>query len=105
MINLNSDIYVTHIGIDRINLRGKEVDKFSKLPNAEINERKLIIDGEEKFVRTVIVVFENESEKINILQKFVDGGVPFTDDYKSTAYVDACKLKEQGKLTGKILGC
>ena len=103
MTNTKSGVYVTHIGIDRIYIRGEDATKYSELPNVKVNERSIEKCGEDTLIRTFIMYFQNEREMIDFLQDFVDLDVPFTDDNKSTAYMTACDLKKQGKLKGEIL--
>ncbi len=105
MKNVSSDIYVTHIGNNRINFRGSGSEKFAKLSNAEINKRKTTNAGKEEIITTVILFFSNEGEMIKFLQKIINQDIPFTDNSKSTAYQYACALKKMGKLKGKIFGC
>ncbi|MCP4429599.1 MAG: hypothetical protein GY806_01345 [Gammaproteobacteria bacterium] len=105
MTRLPTDIFVSHIGINRINLGGIDIDYYETLPNTEVVDRKVFAYGVEKLVRTVIMRFQNEKEMIGFLQNLVNSGIGFTDNEKSVAYKEACSLKNRGALKGKILGC
>lgn len=105
MNDSSSNLHVSYLGVDCVNIRGADIDQFLSMPNSEINERKIKIKGSVRVIRTVIVRFDDETSLHNFLQKLIDLGVCFTDDYKSQAYVEACSLKEQGYLTGNIIGC
>ena len=47
MTNTKSGVYVTHIGIDRIYIRGEDATKYSELPNVKVNERSIEKCGED----------------------------------------------------------
>ena len=101
----NLDIYVTLIGDKRINIRGKSAEKFLAHRCSEVIERKVKIGDKENTVRTIVMSFDDDEKMLELLQDFVNQGIPFCDDYKSTAYMDARALSDQGKLVGEILGC
>ncbi|MGF1719080.1 hypothetical protein L4D20_03440 [Vibrio kyushuensis] len=99
------ELYVSRVGILSVNLMGSHIDEYIHLPNTEVVRRKIRLNDREVTIRTLIVNFTSENENIAFLQNLVDKGAPFTDDYKSTSYMTACKLVDEGKLKGKILGC
>lgn len=105
MTTLKADVFVSHIGLNRVNLGGNDVDYYVSLPNTEVVDREIVIKGSEKLIRTVILNFESKEEMVDFLQKLVDLGIRFTDNEKSLAYMEASRLKEQGDLKGAILGC
>ena len=105
MNDRSSNFHVSYLGIDRVNLGGNDIDQFLSMPNSELIERKIKIKGLMKIIRTVIVKFEDEKSLLEFLQRLIDQGVCFTDNYQSQAYMEACSLKDQGYLTGKIIGC
>jgi len=102
---MRPDIYVSHIGINRINLGGKDVEKYGSLPNTELVSRSISYKGKERLVKTIVMYFENDNEMVNFLQEIIDLGIGFTDNNKSIVYSEACRLKSGGILKGEILGC
>ena len=97
------EIYVTQIGFDRIGLRGCHLNKVGNLPGSKFDKREILYKGKKKVVETLLLTFGSEEEMMKFLQQLVFSKIPFTDNYKSTAYKDACKLKLAGKLDGEIL--
>lgn len=99
------ETYVSHIGFNTLNLGGSNVERFLTMDNVEISERQVNFQGTVKVVRTLVATFCDESEMLRFLQKLVDEGVPFTDDPKSVAYLEASNYRKEGKLHGEIIGC
>jgi len=101
----NLEAYITQFGDKRINIRGKNVDKFLAYPSSEVVKRTVRVGNKEKVILTIVISFESEKKMIESLQDFVSRGIPFCDDIKSTAFMDACAFSKQGILDGKILSC
>ena len=105
MTEVNNKLFVSHIGVNRINLGGNDVKRYSSLPNTKLVQRSFYVGESEKINTILIVEFEEEEDMLSFVQKLIDQGTPFTDNPKSTAYMEAISLKEEGKLHGEILGC
>ncbi len=105
MMEANTKLFVSHIGVNRINLGGHDVKRYSSLPNTKLDQRSFYVNKSEKIKTTLIVEFGDEDEMLSFVQKLIDRGTPFTDNPKSTAYMEAISLKKQRKLHGEIFGC
>lgn len=101
-MNQKPPIYVTYVGSNRVNLRGKDIGKYAKFRNAEFDQRKVTKGGHVEIVETVILNFASEDDVNKFLQSAIDAGHPFEDDRKTNAYQEVCHRKSAGKLKGDI---
>jgi hypothetical protein len=89
MLDSGGSAYVSYIGVRQVNIGGQRLSDFSD-ENSEIRRGKLIKR------------FENQEQLQDFLQNCINLGIPFSDDVKSNAFMEASRLIDEGVLCGKI---
>ena len=84
-------IFVSHIGLDFINVGGEDRGRFSSLPGAAMELERLIIRC------------DTNEQRLEVLQLLIDKKTPFAATYKMDPARNVLLYKDRGEVSGDII--